>query len=557
MSLFTIIKLSTYIYFLTSLLLPEKMIDLTAQLLSLIIIPLPIDAFVVIPHVLKSILLLVRFVVLYTILGGTAIYALVKKEENREKKASIPRKQPTLPPIQQNDYIKMKQEPKVDATKNISVAKEETAANNTAMQSAADSTLPSTKTTTTVKKEAEPMTAPPIIVNKDISIEPVNETIPTTTQELENEDTKSKAIPSTIVADNDKSTASSQSEEKDNNDDSTQQLNNNNDGIITAKTTETPSVVSPILVQDQLTKDNNIPTTTPAIEHVIPYTINNNTTTVYNTPTIKPEITQPENITEASIPQLRSEDQEEEEHRSITTASTTITPPAEPSSNDSKEQYYSEINKKDSNLMSLSDNLQRIFDELPSTPLPQLDTSIISNLTHSSDDAIINNNTTGRKSNIEEMMSTPTPALTPPQANSTSSRRSSTISTKSNSPAFKSKLQTAMQKMAKSGPRQSQPQQLPAEQLPQPPQQQTLNSNKIETSNSSTLLKENSKSRFSSLRLTKKKSTGSTLSSQPPPPPPPQQKQPEPPVLEVKRSVSTKLQSKLKKSGKRLSKIFS
>jgi hypothetical protein len=301
------------------------------------------------------------------------------------------------------------------------------------------------------------------------------------------------------------------------------------------------------LVHDQLTKDNNIPTTTPAIKHVIPST----NTTAEKDITMEKEPVQPEKITEATIPHPKSEDQQdEEEHHSITTTSTTITPPAEPSSDDSKEQYYSEIIKKDSNIMSLSDNLQRIFDEPPSTPIPQLDTNLIDNVTQPNDGTIINHDIK-RHSSIEEMMSTPTPALTPPQANSTSSRRSSTTSSKSNSPAFKSRLQTAMQKVsAKSGPRPS---------LPQQPeqQQQILGPTIIDTSNSSSLLKDDKKSRFSSLRLTRKKSTFSILSNLQPQPQQQLQNQLEQPALEVKSSVSSKLQNKFKKSGKRLSRIFS
>lgn len=344
---------------------PDEMINKTAQFLSMVFVP--VDSSSKLAHIARCFVLLIRFVVLFTLISINAIYKLLKKPACREKAQLHKKKAHVIP----------------------------AAIDNTPMHSPAD-TLQATKT------DAESLSARlPINTLIDQSIEPDN-----------------------------------------NNKSSLNQLNNLiNDTIIT-------SVVTPALAQDQLMEDMKL--------HVKPL------------PTMQPKdiVQQPEEI----IPFIKEDD-----HISSTVAtSTTVTPPAE--SNDPKEQFYSELIKKDSNIISFSDNLQRIFDE--PAALLQLQTS---------DD--IHSRPISVQHSLEEMITTTTPALTPPHLSSPSSRRSSVTT-------MGGKLQTAVQKISRIGSRHSQT---------EPPQQQT-----IDPSTSPSIKKRN---RFSTIgRLGRKKSTISTLS---------------------------------------------
>lgn len=391
------------------MLVPDEMINKTAQFLSMIFVP--VDSINRIAHVAKSFLLLIRFVVLFTLLGGNAIYKLFKNPACREKKL---------------------RKKKADVIIKAAI-------DNTPMHSSADYTLQSTK------KDTEPMTAIPTINNLiDLSIEPDN-------------------IHKSSINQLDKP------------------IINHNDTITT-------SVVMPILAQDQLLKDVKI--------HVIPL------------PTMQPKeiVQQPEEI----IPFIKEDD----EHISSTAAtSTTITPPTE--SNDSKEQFYSDLIKKDNNLMSLSDNLQRIFDE-PSTPVPlqKISTDIISSRPASV------------QHSIEEMITTTTPALTPPHPSSASSRRSSVTT-------MGGKLQIAVQRISRIGSRHSQT---------EPQQQQQT----IDPSTSSSIKKRN---RFSTIsKLGRKKSTISTLSDH--------NQKPELPSVEVPKKASRGIRNTIKRTGKKITSLL-
>ncbi|KAG2213417.1 hypothetical protein INT47_009090 [Mucor saturninus] len=250
--------------------------------------------------------------------------------------------------------------------------------------------------------------------------------------------------------------------------------------------TITTNAVTPILAQDQLINDVKL--------HVIPL------------PTMQTKdiVQQPEE----AIPLIQ------DEHISSTAAtSTTITPPVE--SSDSKEQFYSDLVKKDSNLMSLSDNLQRIFDE-PATPLPLQKSDVI----HSRPISV--------QHSLEEMNTTTTPALTPPHLSSASSRRSSVTT-------MGGKLHTAVQRISRIGSRHSQT---------EPSQQQQT----IDPSTSPSIKKRN---RFSTLsRLGRKKSTISTLSDHDN-----HNQKPEIPSVQVPKK-SRGLRNTIKRTGKKLTSLL-
>ncbi|KAI9365753.1 hypothetical protein BD770DRAFT_377216 [Pilaira anomala] len=90
MYLTTLLYISSCVYLITCCLVPEEMSDLTAQFLS-IITTLPDGSYSsIITHVSKSVLLSIRFIVLFTILGVNALYEIFKKREiippiNRKK----------------------------------------------------------------------------------------------------------------------------------------------------------------------------------------------------------------------------------------------------------------------------------------------------------------------------------------------------------------------------------------------------------------------------------------------------------------------------------------
>lgn len=252
---------------------------------------------------------------------------------------------------------------------------------------------------------------------------------------------------------------------------------------------------------------------------------------------------QPEKKAEAIVPSFNKSDEylDEDEQISTTTTSTTVTPPAERTmSVDSKEEYYNNIIKKDSDIKSFSESVRNIFDGPPTTPLPQQTQKSESILIPLPIDSEYRNETNTKKpvvlsqGSTEEIMSTATPALTP-HAGSTSSRRSSSASNNTS----KSRIQSALHKLSNPRP------------APQPPQQQTMEPIEMNTSTSASISK--SKSRFSSIRLTRKKSSGSVLNQVE------QSKalQPSPPVdIDVKPTKSSRLNNKLKKTSKRLSKLF-
>lgn len=66
-----ILRLSAYSYLISSLVIPHQILDITATFLSHLIIPPATDP---ITHIFKCLILVVSFVVLYTILGVKAIY---------------------------------------------------------------------------------------------------------------------------------------------------------------------------------------------------------------------------------------------------------------------------------------------------------------------------------------------------------------------------------------------------------------------------------------------------------------------------------------------------
>lgn len=383
----------------------EEMINKTAQFLSMVIVP--VNRKNIMAHMVKSFLLLIRFVILFTILSVNAIYKVFRKKTCREKK------------------ILHKKKPGVII---------QAAIDNTPMHSSAD-ILPVTK------KDAGPMTATlPINTIIDQSFEPVK-----------------------------------------NQSSSSNQLDKSIDDTITT------NVVTPILAQDQLINDVKL--------HVIPL----------STMQTKDIVQQPEGV----VPLIQ-----EDEHISSTAAtSATITPPTEP--NDPKEQLYSDLIKKDSNLMSLSDNLQRIFDE-PATPLPLQKSAVI----HSRPISV--------QHSLEEMNTTTTPALTPPHLSSASSRRSSVTT-------MGGKLHTAVQRISRIGSRHSQT---------EPPQQQQT----IDPNTSPSIKKRN---RFSTLsRLGRKKSTISTLSDHNN-----HNQKPEIPSIEIPKK-SRGIRNTIKRTGKKLTSLL-
>lgn len=240
---------------------------------------------------------------------------------------------------------------------------------------------------------------------------------------------------------------------------------------------------------------------------------------------------------ESSIPQ-------EQNNENDSSASTEI---ADDDRSSNKNQYYEEINKKGNNIMAFSDNLQRIFNE---PPTPSLDHNIrpFSSI-HTS--TVL----------IDEAITT-TPALTPPNQSSatgsTLSRKSSTTS--QHSTLFKSRLQMAMQKVARSSS------------INNDKNNNNNNNNKQQqhdVTDTTTTLSSSSeaaaaaaaavavasaskKKRFSSIRLTRKKSLNnlniadnSQQESSTAAPTP---------TIRPKKSISTKF---LKNTGKRFSKIFS
>lgn len=550
MSLLTVIRISSYIYLFTSIVIPIQIIDLTSHYLSLVIIQ-HIDSSSIIPHVSKCILLSVRFVVLFTILGGNAIYSLVNQVTQKSKK---------------------------NGSKNVIANDKKPAANvSKPLHSSADLMLK----TKNSNDKAEPTTAIPIfnksdndINSKNISIEPITKNSAQTSSESSNKviQTAAKENSATInkeeepvaVLNNSDTTKDDQlskaihetnvkSQELNHNDVAEPLEHNTKQSDSTEPTTpllsiaksddklipsENPSVVNSTLVQDHLTKDSNLPTAAPTAitsEHVIP---NDTKKEQENNNNI-----QPEKKAEAIVPSFNKSDEylDEDEQISTTTTSTTVTPPAERTmSVDSKEEYYNNIIKKDSDIKSFSESVRNIFDGPPTTPLPQQTQKSESILIPLPIDSEYLNETNTKKpvvlsqGSIEETMSTATPALTP-HAGSTSSRRSSSASNNTS----KSRIQSALHKLSSPRP------------APQPPQQQTMEPIEMNTSTSASISK--SKSRFSSIRLTRKKSSGSVLSQVE------QSKvlQPSPPVdIDVKPTKSSRFNNKLKKTSKRLSKLF-
>lgn len=539
MSLFFIIKLSSYIYLLTSILIPTQLINLTAQFLSLVLVQ-PLAYSDILPHVTKCIVLLARFVVLYTILGGNAIYSLLKKEE-RETNPIIIKKSKDAPTINKAtpaDDVSLLHSSAADTKLKLNTAEERTEETTVKaiIKNDEESTIKSNNNNNTPNPLHPPL--PPAQENltpvssekidaieiEDNSVdaknnkgtqqlvEPLNDTNKETNQFNLDEEIKSKSSPIPIK-------------------------NSNGDGMTEGK----PSAVKKTLAQDQLMINDSIPNT--------------------NNHVISADSDKDEKITEAVVPSLTTDNLlEEEELISTTTTSATVTPPAEPilSVDSTNERFYNNIIKKDSDIKSFSENVKNIFDGPPTTtPLPDqkhdsfvLPLSLDTNNYHSdkNDDIKINNDKQSiipLQSSIEEMMSTATPALTP-QAGSASSRRSSTASFNTSSLANKSRLQSALQKL--SGPRQT------TNSQQQQQQQQTTESVVMNPSHSSTSISNKSKSRFSSLRLTRKKSSGS-IRNQPPQQQEEKHQHPELDV-EVKPSTSSRLNNKLKKTTKRFSKLF-
>ncbi|CEP14008.1 hypothetical protein [Parasitella parasitica] len=189
------------------------------------------------------------------------------------------------------------------------------------------------------------------------------------------------------------------------------------------------------------------------------------------------------------------------------------------------EQYYENIEEKGDDLMAFSDNSQRIYDD---PPTPSIDPHIKPfSIMHPS--AVL----------YDEGITT-TPALTPPNqssaAGSTISRKSSTTSQHS---TFRTKLQTAMQKVRPSSNGNSKQQQdvvIPA-----------ASSSTTVASSSST--KAAKKSRFASIRLTRKRDLKSVMDMTQSETGTPAQA----PSIKPARSISTKFNT----ASKRLSKIFS
>ena len=482
MALFTIIKISSCIYLISSVLKPNEIINLTAEFLSLLL-DQPVNHSQIITHVAKSIVLLIGFVISYTFIGAHAIFTLIKQNTSQKT-------------------IEIKNKPKKSIAKSHSIPLESTnITDNTAV----------------------PVAAVVGSIEKENTHSPPIESVPVKSSQETSSFAKEK-VELPVVVNNVASTTSPTNKKSDDDIIGAQSLeieafhqNNrdvNNDAIIIEQ-----SAVKPILAQDQMTETL---TSLNPIQHVI---ANNNESSR--------EMEQSKKKSEVIVPPS-SQYQDELEPISTATTSATVTPPAEPATSlDSKEEYYKNIIKKDSDIKSFSDSVKNIFDG-PPTAFPLIEKTepfIIYSPTSNED--ILDNKPASIHQSIEEMTFTNTPALTP-QAGSTSSRRSSTTSNNTS----KSRLQTAIQKM--SGPR-------------QPPKQQTMDSPIVmDTSNSSSSLNK-SKSRFSSIRLTRKKSTNS-VANQP-------QKNVEalaPPKLEVKPSTSTsKLNNKLKKTTKRLSKLFS
>lgn len=277
--------------------------------------------------------------------------------------------------------------------------------------------------------------------------------------------------------------------------------------------------------KEQLTQlinnDTIIKKEDPTYTQVIPRKVNEEYVDVI----VKEIVAQPTILVKTPEPYIPQEQNNEND----SSASTEI---ADDDESSNKDQYYEGINKKGNNIMAFSDNLQRIFNE---PPTPSLDHNVRPFSTIHTSTVL-----------IDEAITT-TPALTPPNqssaAGSTLSRKSSTTS--QHSTLFKSRLQMAMQKVARSS---------------------SINNNNnnkqqqdvIDTTTTSPSAAESAlesaakKKRFSSIRLTRKKSLNSLNivdnsqqeSSTAVPTP----------TIRPKKSISTKF---LKNTGKRFSKIFS
>jgi hypothetical protein len=444
-----IFRLSGYSYLVSSLVNPHEILDSTATFLSYLIIPPATDP---ITHIFKCLMLLVSFVVLYTVLGGKAIYSLFIQPGFSAASKSKPANTMQSSKKAISAVI-------VDLSPCTEQSTKEKQITPT-MQSAADIVLP------TITKEQDLKT-----------IEPTPITI----------EANSQASP--IVSPTASPTSST----------STDQLIKD---LLQVKSSipPTPAVLSKD--NDQLTKE------------LVSSIINEPRVTLI---TAEPLTPRPETTVDSSTAVDHDIVSSIIKHDNASDSSNT-------------EHYYSEIIDKTNNLSTLSDNLQRIFDA-PLTPSPDNHNRPVSPVT-----AI----QPSKSSSIEQR----TPALTPPNnpssaAGSTLSRKSSTASHQSFS-QFKSRFT-----QRPSGPRQSE-KQLEKQPMQAQQNQQITNDSAIDT----TSIK--MKKRFSTLLGRKKSMTKAEE------PVVVAEEQALPPVnLKPKRSVSSKLQKGIKKTGKRFSSIFS
>lgn len=452
MYLTTLLNLTSCVYLITCCLVPEEMMDFSAQFLS-IITTLPDDGSYssIITHVSKSAVLSIRFIVLFTILGVHAVYEIFKKRE-------------IIPPKTKKNVM-----------------------DTPIMQSTAGLTLKSKS-----EKSTEPMTVTSTAAGDN------NNIIKSATTSNQIEPAKSVLTTKPII--------------------------NNKDMVKNSLST----VVHPTLAQDQLTKD----------EKLSAISINNNQH-VTSSPSLSPIVDQPTMVQpEESIPSLKSDDGEEDEEEN----NNSVTQDNKESSDVSKEQYYSNMIKKDNNLMSFSDNLQRIFEE-PSTPVPLNRPIVVPNNKHYYED----NNRPGsiQTSFEEENVVTTTPALTPTNpTSSTVSRKSSMASQKSTLKGmFSSAFHKSSRKNSIKSHHSSDPQQ-------QQQQQQTMMP-EIHDLTASTSTKR--LSRLSTFRLGRKKSTASNTSAKHSSPVQ-SENVPVKPVKE-KSSFASNMKNKFKKTGEKIQNI--
>ncbi|KAI9259135.1 hypothetical protein EDC94DRAFT_612439 [Helicostylum pulchrum] len=98
----TVLRISSYFYLLCTLLLPQQTIMVTSQFLSLITtLPKDPNYIVAMIHASKCFLLLLRFIVLFTILSGKELYTLTATATTKKHDSRAKTKKPALTPIMQ------------------------------------------------------------------------------------------------------------------------------------------------------------------------------------------------------------------------------------------------------------------------------------------------------------------------------------------------------------------------------------------------------------------------------------------------------------------------